>query len=56
MLTFGKPHSEVIGHHIEDVIQNFCRETDMVKMDNRNRNMTLSVNNEDEDSGNCLEY
>ncbi|CAH0724620.1 unnamed protein product, partial [Brenthis ino] len=50
MLTFGKPNSEVIGHHIEEVIQNFCRESDMVKMENRNRDMTLSVNNEDEDS------
>lgn len=52
MLTFGKPHSEVIGHHIEDVIQNFCQEADIVKMPERNRNMTLSpVNNEDNGSG-----
>ncbi|XP_050554968.1 PAS domain-containing serine/threonine-protein kinase [Spodoptera frugiperda] len=51
MLTFGKPHSEVIGHHIEDVIQNFCQEADIVKMPERNRNMTLSpVNNEDNGS------
>ncbi|XP_026497091.1 PAS domain-containing serine/threonine-protein kinase isoform X1 [Vanessa tameamea] len=50
MLTFGKPHSEVIGHHIENVIQNFCREADLVKIQDRNRNLTLSVNNEDEDS------
>ncbi|CAG4983691.1 unnamed protein product [Colias eurytheme] len=50
MLTFGKPQSEVIGHHIEDVIQNFCREADLVKQEN-NRNMTLSpVNNEDDGS------
>ncbi|KAM3967471.1 PAS domain containing serine/threonine kinase [Aphomia sociella] len=47
MLTFGKPHSEVVGHHIEEVIHNFCRESDMVKIPDRNRNMTLSpVNNE----------
>ncbi|XP_031768886.2 PAS domain-containing serine/threonine-protein kinase isoform X1 [Galleria mellonella] len=47
MLTFGKPHSEVVGHHIEEVIHNFCRESDMVKMPDRHRNMTLSpVNNE----------
>ncbi|KAH9631544.1 hypothetical protein HF086_004705 [Spodoptera exigua] len=51
MLTFGKPHSEVIGHHIEDVIQNFCQEADIVKIPERNRNMTLSpVNNEDNGS------
>ncbi|XP_046965611.1 PAS domain-containing serine/threonine-protein kinase isoform X2 [Vanessa cardui] len=50
MLTFGKPHSEVIGHHIENVIQNFCQESDLVKIQDRNRNLTLSVNNEDEDS------
>ncbi|PZC85640.1 hypothetical protein B5X24_HaOG215910 [Helicoverpa armigera] len=51
MLTFGKPHSEVIGHHIEDVIQNFCQEADIVKIPERNRNMTLSpVNNENNGS------
>ncbi|KAJ0182722.1 hypothetical protein K1T71_002091 [Dendrolimus kikuchii] len=51
MLTFGKPHSEVIGHHIDDVIQNFCREADIVKLANRNRDMTLSpVNNQREGS------
>ncbi|XP_050342738.1 PAS domain-containing serine/threonine-protein kinase [Nymphalis io] len=50
MLTFGKAHSEVIGHHIENVIQNFCRESDLVKLQDRNRNLTLSVNNDDEDS------
>ncbi|KAJ2940611.1 hypothetical protein O0L34_g14717 [Tuta absoluta] len=48
MLTFGKPHSEVIGHHIEDVIADFCRPADLVKPNERNRNMTLSpVNNGD---------
>lgn len=52
MLTFGKPHSEVIGHHIDDVIQNFCREADIVKVSNRNRDMTLSpVNNQKDGSG-----
>lgn len=52
MLTFGKTHSEVIGHHIEDVIQNFCLESDLVKMPERSRNMTLSpVNNDDNGSG-----
>ncbi|CAH2217409.1 jg26472, partial [Pararge aegeria aegeria] len=52
MLTFGKAQSEVIGHHIEDVIQNFCRESDLVNVLDRNRNMTLSpVNNENDDSG-----
>ncbi|XP_037867078.1 PAS domain-containing serine/threonine-protein kinase [Bombyx mori] len=51
MLTFGKPHSEVIGHHIDDVIQFFCRESDIVKLPDRARNMTLSpVNNEDNPS------
>ncbi|XP_026319661.1 PAS domain-containing serine/threonine-protein kinase [Hyposmocoma kahamanoa] len=51
MLTFGKPHSEVIGYYIEDVIPNFCREVDMVKVNERNRNMTLSpVNNENDGS------
>ncbi|KAG6446702.1 hypothetical protein O3G_MSEX004576 [Manduca sexta] len=51
MLTFGKPHSEVIGHHIGDVIQNFCREADIVKVPDRTRNMTLSpVNNENNGS------
>ncbi|XP_041975737.1 PAS domain-containing serine/threonine-protein kinase [Aricia agestis] len=50
MLTFGKPQSEVIGHHIEDVIQNFCREADRVKMQ-ENRHMTLSpVHNDENDS------
>ncbi|CAK1544486.1 unnamed protein product [Leptosia nina] len=50
-LTFGKPQSEVIGHHIEDVIQNFCRESDLVKVQENNRNMTLSpVNNENDGS------
>ncbi|XP_068626475.1 PAS domain-containing serine/threonine-protein kinase [Battus philenor] len=47
MLTFGKSHSEVIGHHINDVIPNFCRESDMVKVSDRNRNMTLSPVNND---------
>lgn len=52
MLTFGKPHSEVIGHHIEDVIQNFCQPADIVKIPERNRNMTLSpVNNDENGSG-----
>ncbi|CAB3239719.1 unnamed protein product [Arctia plantaginis] len=52
MLTFGKTHSEVIGHHIDDVIQHFCRHADMVKMPDRNRNMTLSpVNNDDDNNG-----
>ncbi|CAF4863394.1 unnamed protein product [Pieris macdunnoughi] len=47
-LTFGKSLSEVIGHHIEDVIQNFCRECDLIKIQDTNRNMTLSpVNNDD---------
>ncbi|CAH0592247.1 unnamed protein product [Chrysodeixis includens] len=51
MLTFGKTHSEVIGHHIEDVIQNFCQEADLVKMPERSRNMTLSpVNNDNNGS------
>ncbi|XP_061385658.1 PAS domain-containing serine/threonine-protein kinase isoform X2 [Danaus plexippus] len=51
MLTFGKAQSEVIGHQIEDVIQNFCRESDLVKIQDRNRNMTLSpVNNDNNDS------
>ncbi|XP_052739436.1 PAS domain-containing serine/threonine-protein kinase [Bicyclus anynana] len=50
MLTFGKAQSEVIGHHIDDVIQNFCRECDLVTVD-RNRNTTLSpVNNDNDDS------
>ncbi|XP_013176984.1 PREDICTED: PAS domain-containing serine/threonine-protein kinase [Papilio xuthus] len=51
MLTFGKSQSEVIGHHITDVIPNFCREADMLKGGDRNRNMTLSpVNNGDDAS------
>ncbi|XP_060808057.1 PAS domain-containing serine/threonine-protein kinase [Amyelois transitella] len=51
MLTFGKPHTEVVGHHIENVIQNFCRECDMVKVPDRNRDMTLSpVNNDNNGS------
>lgn len=51
MLTFGKAHSEVIGHHIDDVIQHFCRETDLITMPERNRNMTLSPVNNDENNG-----
>lgn len=52
MLTFGKSQAEVIGHHITDVIPNFCREADMLKAGDRNRNMTLSpVNNGDDASG-----
>ncbi|XP_053615608.1 PAS domain-containing serine/threonine-protein kinase [Plodia interpunctella] len=51
MLTFGKPYSEVVGHHIEHVIHNFCREADMVKVPDRNRDMTLSpVNNDNNGS------
>ncbi|XP_073957230.1 PAS domain containing serine/threonine kinase [Choristoneura fumiferana] len=51
MLTFGKPHSEVIGHQIEELIPNFCRASDMVKVPDRNRDMTLSpVNNDENDS------
>ncbi|CAK1601725.1 unnamed protein product [Parnassius mnemosyne] len=51
MLTFGKSLTDVIGHHINDVIPNFCRESDMVKVSDRNRNMTLSpVNNENSGS------
>ncbi|XP_013149578.1 PREDICTED: PAS domain-containing serine/threonine-protein kinase [Papilio polytes] len=51
MLTFGKSQAEVIGHHITDVIPNFCREADMLKAGDRNRNMTLSpVNNGDDAS------
>ncbi|XP_050680592.1 PAS domain-containing serine/threonine-protein kinase [Leptidea sinapis] len=42
MLTFGKPQCDVIGHHIEHVIQNFCREADLLKLHEPNRNMTLS--------------
>ncbi|KAL4713819.1 hypothetical protein ACJJTC_015473 [Scirpophaga incertulas] len=49
MLTFGKPHHEVISHHIEDVIPNFCKQADMVKIPDRNRNMTLSPVNNDND-------
>lgn len=50
MLTFGKTNSEVNGHHIDEVIQNFCRESDRVKVHER---MTLSpVNHENNDSGN----
>lgn len=57
MLTFGKPHSEVIGHYIDDVIPNFCREADMVKVNERNRNMTLSpVNNENDGSGMLIHF
>ncbi|XP_063827723.1 PAS domain-containing serine/threonine-protein kinase [Ostrinia nubilalis] len=51
MLTFGKPHAEVVGHHIDDVIQHFCREADMVKVPDRGRQMTLSpVNNDNNGS------
>ncbi|CAH2050069.1 unnamed protein product, partial [Iphiclides podalirius] len=51
MLTFGKSQSEVIGHHISEVVQNFCRESDKVKVSERNRNMTLSpVNNDNNGS------
>ncbi|KAG7310767.1 hypothetical protein JYU34_003578 [Plutella xylostella] len=63
MLTFGKPHSEVIGHHIEEVIQNFCRESDKIKIPERGRNMTLSpVNNDvngsvsDTDEDSCGDF
>ncbi|KAL0901832.1 hypothetical protein ABMA27_006995 [Loxostege sticticalis] len=51
MLTFGKPHTEVVGHHIDDVIPHFCREADMVKVPDRTRQMTLSpVNNDNNGS------
>lgn len=46
MLTFGKPHNEVIGQNIEEIIQNFCQDVDLIKLNIRNRDMTLSpVNN-----------
>lgn len=52
MLTFGKPLSEVVGRHIEELIQNFCGESDIVKLPERNRQMTLSpVNNGESGTG-----
>lgn len=52
MLTYGKPLSEVVGRHIEELIQNFCGESDVVKLPERNRQMTLSpVNNGESGTG-----